>query len=74
MATKQKKLTKKDEAEIERLRRLIKENDARLDSNVTAKGEPLSQTQQENLREIVNTQRTNLNLITSRYDGETNAD
>ncbi|MFN2456195.1 MAG: hypothetical protein ABR577_18480 [Pyrinomonadaceae bacterium] len=68
MATRQKRITKKDEAEIERLRRQIKENDDRLRANVTAKGEPLSDAQQETLREIVNTQRTSLDAITSRLD------
>ncbi len=70
MPTKPKRMTKRDEAEIERLRRLIKENDARLRSSTTAKGEPLSEAQQENLRGIIATQRSSLNDITSRLDGE----
>lgn len=69
MPAKPKRVTKRDEAEIERLRRLIKENDARLLSNTTAKGEPLSEEQQETLRGIVATQRGSLNEITSRLDG-----
>ncbi len=69
MPAKPKRVTKRDEAELERLRRLIKENDARLLSNTTAKGEPLSEAQQETLRGIVATQRGSLNEITSRLDG-----
>lgn len=70
MAIKQNGLTKKDEVEIERLRRSIKENERRLHSNLTAKDELLSEAQQENLRKIVDAQRTNLNAITNRLDIE----
>lgn len=69
MPTKPKRVTKRDEAEIERLRRLILENEARLRSNTTAKGEPLSAAQQETLRGIVATQQSSLKEITSRLDG-----
>jgi len=74
MVTKQKRVTKKDEAEIERLRRQLKENDERLRLNVDAKGAPLPDAYQANLREIVAVQREKLNAITSRLDDAPLAD
>lgn len=74
MAIKQKRVTKKDEAEIERLRRQIKENDERLRLNADAKGAPLPDAYTANLREIVAVQREKLNAITSRLDDALPAD
>ncbi|GAC1446099.1 MAG: hypothetical protein NVSMB56_01840 [Pyrinomonadaceae bacterium] len=68
MKTTKKRPTKKDDSEIERLRRLIRENEERLQADKTSKGNPLTATQRTTLHTIIETQRGKLNEILSRLD------
>ncbi|MEO6391160.1 MAG: hypothetical protein ABIP75_04855 [Pyrinomonadaceae bacterium] len=65
-ATKKKKgLTAKQEAERERLDRMLERNRDRQTSNLAVNGQALSEKQQETLKEIIRLQQEKLDEITA---------